>query len=456
MDALIRSTLREGLVPPVVMEFPGITTGGGYAGTSGESSSWKHGFFNETINSVELVLGNGDVVTASPDNEHADLFHGAAGAVGSLGIATLVELQLIDAKPYVETTYHPVSSLSEARQKILEATSDPELEYVDGIMYSTTQGAIVTGKLIDHVPEHLSIQSFSGAWDPWFYMHVQNKIENLENSQPKNTTTTTTTTTTSTTTSDTFSEIIKIDDFFFRYDRGGFWVGDSAFKYTMVPNTKLTRWFLDDFLHTRMLYRALHASGQSRGYMVQDVALPDDTVEEFVEYISEEFNIWPLWLCPLKQTPMPTLHPHDLRTPPAMEADGVTLKPMLNIGVWGEPKNVGLDNAEEFMKAEERLETNLLRLGGMKWGYGRHYFNEKDFWNMFDKEWYDTLRLKYHAIYLPTMHDKITVDKIEERKLTKESWERWILGLWPVGGTYAIWKAIQSKDYLLHREKKID
>ena len=76
--------------------------------------------------------------------------------------------------------------------------------------------------------------------------------------------------------------------------------------------------------------------------------------------------------------------------------------------------------------------------------------------NMFDKEWYDTLRLKYHAIYLPTMHDKVTVDKIEERKLTKESWERWILGLWPVGGTYAIWKAIQSKDYLLHREKKID
>ena len=58
--------MREGLVPPVVMEFPGITTGGGYAGTSGESSSWKHGFFNETINSVELVLGNGDVVTASP------------------------------------------------------------------------------------------------------------------------------------------------------------------------------------------------------------------------------------------------------------------------------------------------------------------------------------------------------------------------------------------------------
>lgn len=46
-------------------------------------------------------------------------------------------------------------------------------------------------------------------------------------------------------------------------------MGDSAFRYTMVPNTKSTRWFLDDFLHTRMLYRALHASGQSRNYVVQ-------------------------------------------------------------------------------------------------------------------------------------------------------------------------------------------
>lgn len=37
MDALVEATLREGLLPPVVMEFPGITVGGGFAGTAGES-----------------------------------------------------------------------------------------------------------------------------------------------------------------------------------------------------------------------------------------------------------------------------------------------------------------------------------------------------------------------------------------------------------------------------------
>ena len=50
MDRLAETTLKYGLIPPVVMEFPGITVGGGYAGTSGESSSFKYGFFDRTIN----------------------------------------------------------------------------------------------------------------------------------------------------------------------------------------------------------------------------------------------------------------------------------------------------------------------------------------------------------------------------------------------------------------------
>ena len=72
MDRPVEDTLKYGLVPPVVMEIPGITVGGGYAGTSGESSSYKHGFFNHTLNNVETVLANGDVVTCS-EKEKSDL-----------------------------------------------------------------------------------------------------------------------------------------------------------------------------------------------------------------------------------------------------------------------------------------------------------------------------------------------------------------------------------------------
>jgi delta24-sterol reductase len=117
MDRLVEATLKHGLVPPVVMEFPGITVGGGYSGTSGESSSFKHGFFDRTINFVEMVMANGEVVRVSP-TEKADLFHGAAGAVGTFGVTTLVELQLQDAKKFVETTYTPLSGMADAIQKL--------------------------------------------------------------------------------------------------------------------------------------------------------------------------------------------------------------------------------------------------------------------------------------------------------------------------------------------------
>jgi len=50
MDRLAQTTLEYGLISPVIMEFPGIIVGGGYAGTSCESSFFKYGFFDRTIN----------------------------------------------------------------------------------------------------------------------------------------------------------------------------------------------------------------------------------------------------------------------------------------------------------------------------------------------------------------------------------------------------------------------
>jgi delta24-sterol reductase len=175
MDRLVEATLKHGLVPPVVMEFPGITVGGGYSGTSGESSSFKHGFFDRTINYVEMVLANGTIVKISP-TEKPDLFLGAAGAVGTFDVTTMVELRLQEAKRYVETTYHPVSSMVEAVEKLEQVTSDPAIDYVDGIMFSMTQGAIITGRLTDQHKEGIPIQRFSAARDPWFYLDVQDAI----------------------------------------------------------------------------------------------------------------------------------------------------------------------------------------------------------------------------------------------------------------------------------------
>ncbi|KAG4026149.1 hypothetical protein MFRU_044g00200 [Monilinia fructicola] len=421
MDRLVEETLRYGLVPPVVMEFPGITAGGGYAGTSGESSSFRHGFFNETINRVEMILADGQVIQCSK-TEKPDLFHGAAGAVGSMGVATLVELQLQKARKYVETTYHPVSDMPDAIKKIEEMTADPSIDYVDGIMFSKKKGAIITGRLTDTPTENTPVQRFSSASDPWFYMHVESSLDKGSDSKipPR------------------FA--IPLAEYLFRYDRGAFWVGASAFKYFSFPFNRFTRWFLDDFLHTRMLYTALHTAGMPPGYIVQDLALPYSTATEFVDYTDEYFGIYPLWLCPLKQSATPTMHPHSA----SYEADGQTLKPLMNIGLWGYGKE------KDLVRANISLEKKLKELGGMKWLYAQTYYNEEQFWEMYDRKWYDELRKKYRATGLPSVYEKVkAAPKTEVAKPLSLSEK--FLKAWPISGFHGIYKAIQSKTYLAAR-----
>ena len=422
MDRLVEETLKYGLIPPVVMEFPGITVGGGYAGTSGESSSYKHGFFNRTLNSVEMVLANGNIVTCS-NKEKSDLFHGAAGACGTLGVTTMVELQLIKAKKFVETTYHPVSSMVEAIQKINEATADAELDYVDGILYSKNKGAIVTGRLTDSPSDNIPIQRFSDPKDPWFYLHVKDVI--AKGAGPT-------------------TEAIPLAEYLFRYDRGGFWVGASAFEYFNVPFNNFTRWWLDDFLHTRMMYTALHASGQSKKYVVQDLALPYSTAEQFVNYTDKVFGIYPLWLCPLRQSQQPTMHPHLKPT----TAGGEEQELMLNIGLWG----YGPSRPDDFLKANKDLERKLRELGGMKWLYAQTYYTEDAFWEMYDRKWYDSLRVKYDAISLPSVYEKVKVDLEAEKGAANPSFEESLKGTWPISGLYGLKKAIDSGAYLQARD----
>lgn len=422
MDRLVEETLKHGLIPPVVMEFPGITAGGGYAGTAGESSSFKHGFFDRTINFVEMVLADGSVVRCSRMDK-PDLFDGAAGALGTLGITTLLELNLRPATKYVEVTYHPVSSVAEAVEQIQEMTFDPSLDYVDGILYSKTQGAIITGRMTDNPQPDSAIQRFSDAKDPWFYLHVQEKIS--KQAGP-------------------VVETIPLPEYLFRYDRGGFWVGTSAFRYFKMPFNKFTRWWLDDFLHTRMMYTALHASGQSRNYVVQDLALPYASVEKFVDYTDETFGIYPLWLCPLKQSRSPTMHPHSL----GVEGDDKAPIPMLNVGLWGS----GPSDYNEFVRLNQDLERKLQELQGMKWLYAHTYYSEEEFWQMFDRDWYTSLRTKYQAHSLPDVYEKVRIDVKAEKESSKGSFGKALLQTWPFGGLYGIKKAIESGSYLESRK----
>lgn len=169
-------------------------------------------------------------------------------------------------------------------------------------------------------------------------------------------------------------EYIPLGEYLFRYNRGGFWVGRLGYKYfgNSIPSTRYTRWLLDDYSHTRTLYHALHTSGIASRFVVQDLALPYDKADAFVEWADRALGIWPLWLDPLRGgCRLPTVHPvtvadlEERKWDKTMPSSPPISQPMFNVGVWGWVP----PNRDTFVAKNRALEAKVAKLGGRKWLY---------------------------------------------------------------------------------------
>jgi len=409
MDRLVAFLQPYGLVPPVVMGFPGITVGGGFSGTSGESSSFRHGFFDRTVLSIEIILANGDVLTASPDT-HPDLFFGAAASLGTLGVTTLLQLRLVPSSFWVELTYHPVTSAQEALEALASKSTDPSIDYLDAILYSAARGVVVAGRRHNSRARGPVVR-FTRADDPWFYLHAERAPAHSTDATP-------------------------LADYLFRHDRGAFWTGRDALAYFRVPCTALTRCLLDWFMRARVLHHALHASGLAGKYIIQDLAVPASRAPELLAYADAALGIYPLRLCPVKG---------------ADEAGaGRGFHPLgagemlVSVGVWGPgPRSHGA-----FVARNREIEASVALLGGRKWLCARRaYYTGDEFWALYDRESYQKLRGKWHAEGLPSVFDKVGAGAEEG-----PSWVgRVVMGVWPVSGLYGVFRAVVGGSYLVER-----
>ncbi|KAF2963839.1 hypothetical protein GQX73_g9745 [Xylaria multiplex] len=425
MDKLVEAALGNGLVPLVVMEFPGITAGGGFSGSAGESSSGRHGPFDSTVNSIEIVLPNGEIRRASK-LEDPDLFWGAASAFGTVGIVTLLEVQLQDATQYVQLTHYPVRSFLEASNKLQEQVADKSVEFVDGIVFSPSKTVICAGRLVDTVPSGSKPRRYLGRKDPWFYLDVQKRAMN--SSSP-------------------VVDYVPLTDYLFRWDRGGFWVARYAYRYFLTPFNRITRYALDTFMHARVMYHALHTSKLSDTYIIQDVGVPFDAAEAFYKWLHETLHIYPLWLCPIRVRRYTPDAAHGLHADFADPSKTPEL--LLNFGVWGP----GPSNYDELVRLNRLIEHKVHELGGKKTLYAQAYYTEEEFWETYNKNRYDAVRTKYYADHLPSVFDKVKVDETAKKKAKEQTRMPSILrDRRPFQGLYGVYKAWRGGDYLLQKK----
>src|ERR1700712_5486969 len=101
-ERLVQACLPYGLMPKVVPQLKTITLGGAVTGLGIESSSFRNGCPHESVTEMEILTGDGRVVTARPEGEHGDLFRAFPNSYGTLGYALRLEIELEPVAPYVK------------------------------------------------------------------------------------------------------------------------------------------------------------------------------------------------------------------------------------------------------------------------------------------------------------------------------------------------------------------
>src|SRR5688500_1092540 len=148
-EVLTSACLAQGVMPAVVPQLKTITLGGAVAGVGIESSSRRYGLVHDTVLEIDVLLGDGRVVTATRDNEHADLFFGFPNSYGTLGYALRVKAKAVPVKPYVRLEHLDFFDggiyFSELEKKLRAGEAD----FVDGTVFSPKKMFITLGRFTD-------------------------------------------------------------------------------------------------------------------------------------------------------------------------------------------------------------------------------------------------------------------------------------------------------------------
>ena len=70
---LADAAFAHGVLTAVVPQLKSITIGGACAGLGIEASSFRYGPVHETVEEIEVLLADGDIVVCTPTNAHSDL-----------------------------------------------------------------------------------------------------------------------------------------------------------------------------------------------------------------------------------------------------------------------------------------------------------------------------------------------------------------------------------------------
>lgn len=357
-DSLVSATLAHGLMPCVVPQLKSITIGGAVAGVGIESSSFRHGLVHESIEELEVLLGDGSVVIARPDNGHSDLFYGMPNSYGTLGYVLRARARTVPVRPYVRLAHirhaHGGRFFADLARRC-----ESDADFLDAVVFGPTEQVITEGRFVDTAP---------GASD---YTYERIYYQSLRKTE---------------------ADYLTAHDYLWRWDTDWFWCSKHLLAQNAIVRRLLGRKRLNSVFYSRVMRwntrfgitrRLDRMLGKHPESVIQDVDIPIARAPDFLEFLLREIGILPIWICPFRS-------PERRARWPLFPADHDTL--YVNFGFWDVVRPDEPHPAGHFNRLIER---KVQESGGIKSLYSDSYFPEDEFWSIYDKTAYDALKARY-------------------------------------------------------------
>ncbi len=356
---LVAECLKHGVMPTVVPQLKSITIGGATTGCGIEATSFRYGLVHETVQELDILLGDGRVVTAAPDNEYRDLFYGFPNSYGTLGYALRLRAKVIPVKPFVHVTHTRHTEPKTFFAALAQACDRADVDFVDGVVFGQTELVLSVGRFTDTAP-YVSDYTYERI----YYKSLRERSE----------------------------DYLTTEGYIWRWDTDWFWCSKNVGaqnpllrrlygrkRLNSVTYTKImrwnSRWKLMHYLHKLL---GIHTES-----VIQDVEIPIEHGEAFLSFYHDTIKFLPVWVCPTRACD------------PTARFDLYRLAPgrlYVNFGFWDvitgrEKRPAGYYNRQ--------VEQQVIGFGGMKSLYSDSYFTPEEFWRIYNKPAYDALRRKY-------------------------------------------------------------
>ena len=363
-ETLVAATLRHGLSPLVVPQLKTITLGGAVTGLGIESASFRNGLPHESVLEMDILTGAGEIVTASRD-QHPELFRAFPNSYGTLGYSVRLRIELEPVQPFValrHVRFDDLASLIRTMAEITESQTfgDEPVDYLDGVVFSASESYLCLGR---RTREPGPVSDYTGQ--DVYYRSIQHRTGIKR-------------------------DRLTIHDYLWRWDTDWFWCS-RAFG---AQNPRIRRLWPRQLRRSSVYWKLVAADRRfgiadriearhgrpPRERVVQDVEVPIERCEEFLDWFLAKVPIEPLWLCPLRL--------HD----PA----GWPLYPLraghayVNVGFWS-----SVPGQRTPGHTNRLIEDEVSSLGGHKSLYSEAFYGREEFDRLYGGENYSTVKKTY-------------------------------------------------------------